>query len=174
MAEFIVNGSRLAYGERGGREPFARDTGFGTGGSDGSFARAWEISADRIVCVGEATTESSQDGEDWLLCVVTDVHGSWLEASLYSEGRNDALQWLSSALGRSFEVKLAHAPPFRSRVMWPASLEEQPLFDYQMSVVRRVFSRGLRRLGFPSKGAVQTVRRSVLEGLRRPRLVSNM
>ncbi|HEY4210030.1 MAG TPA: hypothetical protein VGM84_01005 [Steroidobacteraceae bacterium] len=164
MAEFIVSGSRLTYGERNGADAF----------SGAPFTRAWEISADRIVCVGEATTESRESGEDWLLCVVTDVHGSWLEASLYSEGRNDALQWLSSALGRSFEVKLAHAPPFRSRVMWPASLEEQPLFDYQIPLVRRVFSRGLRRLGFPSKGAVQTVRRSVLERLRRPRLVSNM
>jgi hypothetical protein len=129
----------------------------------------WEIGRDDIVCVGEATTESPTSGEDWLICLVTDTHGTWVEASLYSQGRNDALQWLSNALSSSMEVKLAHAPPYRSRVMWPPEMKERPLFEYQVSPLRRAFSRGLRRLGFEARGGVQTVHPGVLDYLWRNR-----
>ena len=129
-----------------------------------------DISLERILCVGEATTDSPGSGEDWLLCLVTDDYGTWVEGSMYAAGRNDALQWLSLALGTSMEVKLAHAPPFRSRIMWPPPLREEALFEYQISTLRRLFGRGLRRLGFPPHGSIQTVRPAVLESLRRSRL----
>jgi hypothetical protein len=128
-----------------------------------SSRSAWDVTPDRILCVGEATSDSPV--EDWLLCLVTDVRGNWVEGSLYSQGRNDALQWLSQALGSSLEVKLANAPPFRSRVMWPPALQERPLFDYQVSFLRRAFSRGLRRLGIAPRGAVQAVHPQILDSL---------
>lgn len=146
---FITEGARLVY--RAGRS-------------------SWEVTPERILCVGEATSESPE--EDWLLCLITDVRGSWVEASLYSQGRNDALQWLSQALGTSLEVKLAHAPPFRSRVMWPPPLQERALFAYQASLFRRTFSRGLRRLGVPLQSPVQTVHPQVMDSLWRTRRVS--
>jgi hypothetical protein len=147
--QFTVEGSRLVY--RGGRS-------------------SWEVTSDRIFCVGEATSETPE--EDWLLCLITDVRGSWVEASLYSQGRNDALQWLSQSLGTSLEVKLAHAPPFRSRVMWPPPLQERALFAYQASLFRRTFSRGLRRLGVPLQSPVQSVHPHVMDSLWRTRRVS--
>ena len=147
--QFIPDGVRLRY--RGGRA-------------------AWEVTPERILCVGEATSESPM--EDWLLCLITDVQGNWVEGSLFSQGRNDALQWLSQALGASLEVKLAHAPPFRSRVMWPPPLQERPLFTYQASLFRRAFSRGLRRLGVPLQTPVQTVHPQVMGSLWRTRRVS--
>lgn len=147
--QFTIEGARLVY--RGGRT-------------------SWEVAPERIFCVGEATSESPV--EDWLLCLITDVRGNWVEASLYSQGRNDALQWLSQALGISLEVKLAHAPPFRSRVMWPPPLQERPLFAYQASLFRRTFSRGLRWLGMPLQSPVQTVHPQVMDSLWRTRRVS--
>jgi len=146
---FITEGARLVY--RAGRS-------------------SWEVTPERIFCVGEATSESPE--EDWLLCLITDVRGSWVEASLYSQGRNDALQWLSQALGTSLEVKLAHAPPFRSRVMWPPPLQERALFAYQASLFRRTFSRGLRRLGVSLQSPVQTVHPQVMDSLWRTRRFS--
>jgi hypothetical protein len=128
-----------------------------------SARTSWEIIPEHIVCVGEATSESPV--EDWLLCLVTDVQGNWVEASLYAQGRNDALQWLSQVLGSSLEVKLANAPPFRSRVMWPLALRESPLFEYQVSLFRRTFSRGLRRLGIPLSNSVQSVHSQVMDTL---------
>ena len=142
--QFIVHGARLVY-------------------RDGQTS--WEVTPERIFCVGEATSESPV--EDWLLCLVTDVRGNWVEASLYSQGRNDALQWLSQALGTSLEVKLAHAPPFRSRVMWPPPLQERPLFAYQASWFRRTFSRVLRSLRLQSP--IQTVHPQVMNSLWRTR-----
>lgn len=145
---------------------------FTVGGASLSFRRgssSWEITAERIVCVGEATSDTAANGEDWLLCLITDTQGSWLEASLYAHGRNDALQWLSLALGTSLEVKLANAPPFRSRVMWPAQLKESPLFEYQVSLFRRAFGRSLRRLGLAPRDTVQTVHPAVLDSLWRTR-----
>jgi hypothetical protein len=124
---------------------------------------SWQVTPDRILCVGEATSESPL--EDWLLCLVTDVAGNWVEGSLYSQGRNDALQWLSQALGTSLEVKLAHAPPFRSRVMWPPALQERPLFAYQASFLRRAFSRGLRWLGVALQPPIQSVHPQVVSSL---------
>ena len=147
--QFFLEGARLGY--RGGRS-------------------SWDVTPDRILCVGEATSESPV--EDWLLCLITDVQGNWVEASLYSAGRNDALQWLSQVLGSSLEVKLAHAPPFRSRVMWPPALQERPLFAYQASLFRRTFSRGLRRLGVLLQPPVQTVHPQVMGSLWRTRRVS--
>jgi len=128
---------------------------------------AWEITPDRILCVGEAISDARV--EDWLLCVVTDVRGGWVEGSLFAQGRNNALQWLSQALGSSLEVKLANAPPFRSRVMWPPALRDQPLFEYQVSAFRRAFSRGLRWLGVPLRSAIQTVHPQVVDSLWRSR-----
>jgi len=142
--EFSIEGGRLLY--RGSQS-------------------SWEIAADRLVCVGEATLESPGPGEDWVLCLITSVQGNWVEGSLYARGRNDALQWLSQAVASSLEVKLANAPPFRSRVMWPQWLLEQPLFQYQVPWPRRAFSRGLRRLGFPPRSSVQTVHPAVMDSL---------
>ncbi len=144
---FIVGGTILRYEPAGGA--------------------GWELIGERILCVGEATIEVGPVGEDWQLCFVTDRDGSWLESSLFAEGRNDALHWLSVRLGCSLEVKLAHAPPFRSRVMWPPGLLEQPLFQYQVTLARRLFSRGLRRLGFPPISAVQCVQPDILRSLER-------
>ncbi len=145
---------------------------FIVGGTSLGFRRgvsSWEVTPDRILCVGEATSESASRAEDWLICLVTDVQGAWVEASLYSHGRNDALQWLSLALSSSMEVKLANAPPFRSRVMWPPELRERPLFEFQVSPLRRVFGRSLRRLGWPSRGGIQTIHPRVLSALWRTR-----
>jgi hypothetical protein len=144
---FIVGGTALRY-ESGG------------GGS-------WELIAEQILCMGEATSESGLF-EDWHLCFVTDAHGTWQEGSLHAAGRNDALQWLSVRLGCSLELKLANAPAFRSRVMWPRSLLDQPLFQYQVAPLRRIFSRGLRRLGLAPLGGVQSVHAGIIEKLWRP------
>ena len=48
-------------------------------------------------------------------------------------------------------------------------MKERPLFEYQVSPLRRAFSRGLRRLGFVGQGAVQTVHPGVLDYLWRNR-----
>ena len=134
---------------------------------------AWELIAEQILCIGESTSEAGISHEDWHLCFVMDAHGSWVEGSLHAESRNDALQWLSVRLASSLELKLVNSPPFRSRVMWPPSLLDQPLFDYQVPTLRRLFSRAARQLGFAPLRAVQSVRPAILEKLwsrRRPPL----
>lgn len=142
---FILGGTALRYESSGGA--------------------GWELIAEQILCIGEATTESGAFGEGWHICFVTDPHGNWLEGSLEAAGRNDALQWLSVRLNCSLELKLANAPPFRSRVMWPGNLLERPLFQYQVPTWRRLFSRSLRRLGFAPLTAVQSVRPDILKAL---------
>lgn len=142
---FIVGGTALRYESSGGS--------------------SWEIIAEQILCIGEATSESGPAEEDWDLCFVTDAHGAWLEGSLHALGRNDALQWLSVRLDCSLEVKLANAPAFRSRVMWPRGMLERPLFQYQIAPLRRRFSRTLRRLGVSPLHAVQSVHPAVMERL---------
>jgi len=141
---FVVGGTALRY--------------------ESASGRGWELIAERMLCVGEATSESGP-GEDWMLCFVTGVQGTWVEGSLLAESRNDALQWLSVRLGTSLELKLANAPAFRSRVMWPPDLRDRPLFHYQVNPLRRAFSRWIRRLGSPPRAAVQSVQPEILERL---------
>jgi hypothetical protein len=142
---FLVGGTALRYESEGGA--------------------AWELLAEQILCIGESTSERGWADEDWRICFVTDAQGTWLEGSLHAESRNDALQWLSVRLGCSLELKLANAPAFRSRVMWPTPLLEQPLFEYQVSPLRRLFSRTARQLGLPPAGGVQSVNPAILEKL---------
>jgi hypothetical protein len=142
---FIVGGTALRYESANGA--------------------SWEVIAEQILCMGEATSEAGPVTEDWYLCFVTDIHGAWLEGSLHAEGRNDALQWLSVRLNCSLEIKLANAPAFRSRVMWPRPLLERPLFQYQVPPLRRVFSRSLRWLGVAPMPAVQSVHPGILAKL---------
>ncbi|HEY6484205.1 MAG TPA: hypothetical protein VIY54_11840 [Steroidobacteraceae bacterium] len=126
----------------------------------------WELIAEQILLLGEATSEDGARDERWHLCFVTDIQGRWVEGSLYAEGRNDALQWLSVRMGCSLELKLAGAPAFRSRVMWPPDWRERPLFAFQVSPLRRAFSGSLRRLGLPPLvGSVQSVDPRLLESL---------
>jgi len=136
---------------------------------ESSSGATWELIGEQILCLGEATAESGAADEDWRLCFVTDLHGAWLEGSMLAEGRNDALQWLSVRLNSSLEVKLANAPAFCSRVIWPPELSDRPLFQYQVSLVRRMLSRTLRRIGFSSVCAVQSVHPDVLQYLWRAR-----
>jgi len=142
---FIVGGTALRY--------------------ESSNGSGWELIAEQILCIAEATTECGIYADDWHICFVTDPHGNWLEGSLEAEGRNEALHWLSVRLACSLEVKLANAPPFRSRIMWPASMLEQPLFQYQVPLWRRLFSRSLRRLGFGPLGGVQSVHPDIVRSL---------
>ncbi|HET9388353.1 MAG TPA: hypothetical protein VFO44_01775 [Steroidobacteraceae bacterium] len=142
---FIVGGTALRY--------------------ESSAGESWELIAEQILCIGEATAESGPRGESWHLCFVTDPHGNWLEGSLEAEGRNDALHWLSVRLGCSLELKLANGPAFRSRVMWPMNLLEAPLFHYQIPTWRRLFSRSLRRIGLAPVTAVQSVRPDIVKTL---------
>jgi hypothetical protein len=142
---FVLGGTALRYESAGGA--------------------SWEIIAEQILCIGEATNEAGAVHEDWHLCFVTDLHGTWVEGSLRAEGRNDALQWLSVRLNSSLELKLANAPAFRSRVMWPRSVLEQPLFQYQVPFWRRALSRSLRHLGVAPSVGVQTVDPGILQSL---------
>ncbi len=142
---FLVGGTSLGFESAGGRR--------------------WDVLGEQIRCLGESTAESPTGGEDWTLCVILDLQGAWIEGSLFAAGRNDALQWLSIRLGCSLELKLANGSPFRSRVMWPIRLADQPLFNYQISPFRRYFSRTCRRLGLRPAGGIQTVRPEILRHL---------
>lgn len=144
--QFSIQGTALRYESAGGTR--------------------WELIAEQILLLGESTSEEGARDEAWHLCFVTDIQGRWVEGSLHAQARNDALQWLSVRLGCSLELKLAGAPPFRSRVMWPPTLQDRPLFEFQVAPLRRAFSRSLRRLGLPPlAGAVQSVDPRLLETL---------
>ena len=147
--QFITEAGRLVY--RGGRS-------------------SWEVTPERIFCVGEATSESPRGR-----LVAVPHHGCTRQL-----GRGVSV--LSGAQRRPAVVEpgprhLAGSEarpcaPFPEPCHVAAALQERALFAYQASLFRRTFSRGLRRLGVPLQSPVQTVHPQVMDSLWRTRRVS--
>jgi len=93
-------------------------------------ASSWSLGLRSIEAIGEVTNQSGPSGEDWFICFVTNRGKVWNEAPVSAQGADALLQWLSAKLGEPLEWRLANSTDFRSRVMWPTLLRDQPLFEF--------------------------------------------
>ncbi len=99
-----------------------------------------------IVLVGEATTQDGPFADDWFL-VLVHRDGRWIELSLYDEAKS-LHQQLSTALGCPLPLGLANSTDFASRIIWPLTLTDRPVFTYER-VRDRSFLRSLRMCFIP-------------------------
>lgn len=60
---------------------------------------------------------------------LTAGEGGWHEASFYAEGRDAALRALEKRIGALLETGLWGSTEYRSRIMWPECVRDQPLKD---------------------------------------------
>lgn len=89
----------------------------------------WEMPIGRVWVIGEATTEHGPIADDYFLCFATSPH-EWFEASFYAAGREQFLKALSDRLGVPIALRLVASTKYASRVLWPASLLDKPMFVY--------------------------------------------
>ena len=88
----------------------------------------WQVRISDIKVIGEHTDDHGPYVDDYFFVFLT--QRQTYEASFYAEGRDEVLTELSRALGRQLSCELVRITEFQSRVMWPADLEGQPLFDF--------------------------------------------
>ncbi len=94
---------------------------------------AFDLRVDEVKIIGEFTNDSW--AEDYFLCFVTG-RDRWFEASFYARGRDEFLARWAARVGSIAPLALANSTTFASRVLWPMTLADQPLFDFEHSPSR--------------------------------------
>src|SRR5580765_2042890 len=89
----------------------------------------WMVPLSEVGVVGEYTTDGGPMLDDWFLVFVRH-DGNWLEAPADLPGAEVVIDQLRSVLHASFALGLANSTRFASRVIWPSSLEDRPLFSF--------------------------------------------
>ena len=90
---------------------------------------SWDLPVSDVRIVGEATNQSGPWTDDYFFCFATGP-GGWFEASFYAEGRDEFLSTLGARLGHTLDLRLVNSTDFSSRVLWPPSMEGEPMFQY--------------------------------------------
>ena len=95
-----------------------------------SALREWSIPISDIRLIAEYTNSDGPYIDDYFFVFLTAPEGGWHEASFYAKGREAALRALEQTLGAPFEIGLCHSTEYRTRIMWPESVKDQPLMDF--------------------------------------------
>lgn len=127
--------------------------------------RSWRLDLAGVRLIGEFTNEAGPFRDDYFLCFAND-ESDWLEASFYSNGRDEFLQALGERLDADLLLSLSGSTSFASRILYPVSLEGQPMFDFESEKPRGIWRRAMnfiaprtnQRL---SKGALSVLTESV-------------
>ncbi|WP_146602166.1 hypothetical protein [Novipirellula aureliae] len=90
----------------------------------------WMIRVEDLRIIGEATNQNGPFADDYFLCFATGP-SMWYEASFYADGRDTFLADLGARLGITFQLGLSLSTDFASRILWPAELENEPMFKFQ-------------------------------------------
>jgi hypothetical protein len=94
----------------------------------GPGGAAWRLELDSIRVLGEFAVAGG--GEDLLLAFCVDADGAWFQAPRNAIGADTALAALGARLGEQIIPRLDNVTPRASRVLWPATLAGQPLFEF--------------------------------------------
>jgi hypothetical protein len=113
--------------------------------------RQWRLPIADVRVIGEFTNEAGPHLDDYFFLFITSDPSSWHYASFYADGRDGFLDELGRKLGTKLECGLCNSTGFKSRVIWPKSLEGGPLFEFAPEApATEVLSRIWKRF-FPKK-----------------------
>lgn len=115
----------------------------------------WELPASDIAVVGEYTTADGPFVDDYFFAFVCS-DGTVYEASFYAAGGNATLDALGAVLGGKITAGLCNSATWRSRVIWPAVLEDVPLFELRDRGDGGIWHRLQRAIGMGAMDAVLT------------------
>ena len=106
----------------------------------------WEIQKQDLAVVGEYTCPSF--GDDYFLVFMT-ATGERYEASFYSKDSAKFLLELSLVFNLELVFSLCNSTELKSRVMWPESIMNKPLFDF-VSIKTDSFAGRIKEWVMPS------------------------
>lgn len=121
----------------------------------------WCVAVNEIRLLGESSNQSWPWGWDWLLDVLVD--GEWHLAPMDALGREQLLEELERYWGIEFDLELYRCTDFNSRVLWPADLAGEPVFDYTDPEPESWWQYALRWIGMWPGHNLQTIRIEHLE-----------
>jgi hypothetical protein len=87
----------------------------------------WTVKLADVRLIGEYTTADGPFVDDYFLVFLTAEKGGWYEASLCATGMERFLTELGVALGAPTRLALCSSTAWRTRVVWPPTVEGEPL-----------------------------------------------
>ncbi len=106
----------------------------------------WSVDLDKVVLIGEYTNANGPLLDDYFLVFVT-ADGRWFQVSVCAVGFEEVLVNIAAALGARLPLALANSASWAARILWPATVAGEPLFDLVEVEPRGLWQRVLRRLG---------------------------
>ena len=89
-------------------------------------SQAWELPIAELRVMGEYTMPNGPY-DDYFFVFLSD--NNWYEASFYCQGGLELLPKLGDELKEGLACGLQNSTNWRSRVIWPPDIKEEPLFD---------------------------------------------
>jgi hypothetical protein len=95
----------------------------------------WGVALDDLRIIGEFTTPDGPLLDDYFICFVA-VDGATLAAPIDADGCRETLAELGQRLGLALEPGLVNSTEYASRILWPAELRGEALFEFRPSAAR--------------------------------------
>ena len=90
-------------------------------------SEVWELPIAELRVVGEYTTPNGPYIDDYFFVFLSTDH--WYEALFYCQRGLELLPELSEELKDELACGLQNSTNWKSRVIWPPEIKEEPLFD---------------------------------------------
>ena len=102
----------------------------------------WRVPLAQIRVIGEVRSASLEDAH--FLAILIDDSGVWFQAPVRASGMEQSLHRLADHCGAAFVLELDRAVTDSSRTLWPASLANEPLFEWDEQGRMSVRAKALR------------------------------
>lgn len=89
----------------------------------------WSVPISSIRLIAEYTNSDGPYLDDYFIVFLTAMENGWYEASFYAKGRDELLNALSRNLAAPLDCGLFNSAKYKTRIMWPPHLKDQPLMD---------------------------------------------
>jgi hypothetical protein len=102
----------------------------------------WRVPVSAIKALGEFRSASTEDGH--YLAIVIDTSGAWFQAPRRAVGMDQVLSDLARQWDTNLELSLDRAGSVTSRVLWPAYLAGEEMFELKADARRAASTLALR------------------------------
>jgi hypothetical protein len=120
----------------------------------------WRLPVAKVRVIGEYTTAAGPGLDDYFFVFVTDDSESWFEASFYADGGDSFLSELNKLLGAEIRAGLCNSISWKTRVLWPKTLEGEELFIIIPEAAAAGLLGRLRQKMFP-RGTLKLAQRAL-------------
>jgi hypothetical protein len=88
----------------------------------------WKLPIHELQVIGEYTTPNGPYADDYFVVFVSDQFS--YTVSFYARGIAELLPRLGQELSEELEWALCNSTDWKSRIMWPPEIKDEPLFDF--------------------------------------------